>query len=240
MVCFVQAEAIADISARGTHPLNHVKVVICGSAGAGKTATLRSLLHPQLPFEQPLSTIGVEETVVEVRAAFNTDGFRKVDQTQERERESQQLERTMARHVLDQMRSRDARAGEAVGPSVAGQSKPPPPPPPMTPAQPATAREGAPTAKRVAVDASLVQSLVQEYERTGDKDWPVVVSFMDLGGQDLFFSFHRLFVSSIALYLIVFSMEDVLSTDRSTKEKALEHVRQWINVIKVSWLRVCV
>jgi len=87
----------------------------------------------------------------------------------------------------------------------------------------------------VNVDNKLVKKLLEQKkdEATGDAS-PVVVSFLDLGGQEVFYPLHSFFISPDGLYLIVFNMEDLLPTARpEVKAEALDYIHRWINAIVV-------
>jgi GTPase SAR1 family protein len=81
---------------------------------------------------------------------------------------------------------------------------------------------------------------VKKYEEdlkaniTGGKS-PVVVSFLDLGGQEVFYALHPYFITSAGLFLIVFNMEHLLPTaPAEERAEALAYIKRWINATIVS------
>ena len=67
--------------------------------------------------------------------------------------------------------------------------------------------------------------------KTGTDLW---ITFLDYGGQPVFYTMHHLFMKKNTLYLIVFNMEDML--DEGKREAAVLNLRFWIDSIVIHTL----
>ena len=93
-----------------------------------------------------------------------------------------------------------------------------------------------PTATCVEYDVKTVKKYEEDLKAnvTGGKS-PVVVSFLDLGGQEVFYALHPYFITSAGLFLIVFNMEHLLPTaPAEERAEALAYIKRWINATIVS------
>ncbi|EGD79676.1 hypothetical protein PTSG_10661 [Salpingoeca rosetta] len=57
----------------------------------------------------------------------------------------------------------------------------------------------------------------------------VTFKIFDLGGQSTFYIFHPFFLTKYAVYLLVFSMEDLLHQDESKRTEAWEFMEHWLS-----------
>ena len=92
-----------------------------------------------------------------------------------------------------------------------------------------------PTAGSVQYDDKLVTSYMDENRASGDGgSFPVVVSCLDLGGQDNFYAFHPYFFTRDGVIFVVFNMTH-LHTSAAAEEtsEALDYIKRWINAIMV-------
>ena len=101
---------------------------------------------------------------------------------------------------------------------------------------PSSPAEFTPTAtSKLAVDADQVKAFVEQSKGRGEgESRPAVVSFLDLGGQEVFYPLHSFFITSTGFFLIVFNMELLLPTaSDEEKEEVLDYIRRWENAIVV-------
>ncbi|EGD73736.1 hypothetical protein PTSG_12317 [Salpingoeca rosetta] len=57
----------------------------------------------------------------------------------------------------------------------------------------------------------------------------VTFKIFDLGGQSTFYIFHPFFLTKYAVYLLVFSMEDLLHQDKSKRAESWEFMEHWLS-----------
>ncbi|EGD77628.1 hypothetical protein PTSG_08722 [Salpingoeca rosetta] len=63
----------------------------------------------------------------------------------------------------------------------------------------------------------------------GEGKMQVSFKIFDLGGQSTFYIFHPFFLTEYAVYLLVFSMEDLLHQDESKRTEAWEFMEHWLS-----------
>ncbi|EGD79591.1 hypothetical protein PTSG_10437 [Salpingoeca rosetta] len=63
----------------------------------------------------------------------------------------------------------------------------------------------------------------------GEGKMQVSFKIFDLGGQSTFYVFHPFFLTRYAVYLLVFSMEDLLHQDESKRTEAWEFMEHWLS-----------
>ncbi|EGD81341.1 hypothetical protein PTSG_11382 [Salpingoeca rosetta] len=59
----------------------------------------------------------------------------------------------------------------------------------------------------------------------------VTFKVFDLGGQSTFYIFHPFFLTKYAVYLLVFSMEDLLHQDKSKRAESWEFMEHWLSAL---------
>ncbi|EGD82869.1 hypothetical protein PTSG_03500 [Salpingoeca rosetta] len=64
---------------------------------------------------------------------------------------------------------------------------------------------------------------------TGEGSARVTFKVFDLGGQSTFYIFHPFFLTEYAVYLLVFSMEDLLHQDESKRAETWEFLEHWLS-----------
>ena len=92
-----------------------------------------------------------------------------------------------------------------------------------------------PTAAKVTVDAGLVKAYVDKTKTCSSAySNPVVVKFLDLGGQEVFYPLHSFFISPKGLFILVFNMEHLIKSSPVSKiNETLADIKNWINAIAV-------
>lgn len=91
-----------------------------------------------------------------------------------------------------------------------------------------------PTPATVTIDKQMVKEYLQQDEANANEG-SVTVTFLDLGGQEVFFPIHVFFMTPSGFFIIVFNMEHLLpSALPETKKEALDYIRRWINAVVVS------
>ncbi|EGD78224.1 hypothetical protein PTSG_12865 [Salpingoeca rosetta] len=63
----------------------------------------------------------------------------------------------------------------------------------------------------------------------GEGKTQVSFKIFDLGGQSTFYIFHPFFLTKYAVYLLVFSMEDLLHQDKSKRAESWEFMEHWLS-----------
>ena len=75
---------------------------------------------------------------------------------------------------------------------------------------------------------------VRRYKDSGEE--PIKLSFLDFGGQEVFYTLHHLFITRFCVYVVAFNME-WLWEDASNKnfkpDECLSFLRFWLNSIYV-------
>lgn len=66
---------------------------------------------------------------------------------------------------------------------------------------------------------------------SGKEHSGVRVKFVDLGGQDVFFPIHNLYMTPYNVYVVVFSLDEWMV--KSTSEHARERLTLWLNTLAV-------
>ena len=222
---------------------------MCGRGRSGKTATILALMGHT--FTQTESTVGAEDNVVDMRQAQVGGTVWKPHVPPEKEAEAmvaQQIMRLKKEEALKSAESLTSPPTNASGTSGNAKSAAAKTYPEKirslvtsvsaeaTPSETVDTHVKAPTTAVVNVDNQLVKKLVEESKSGADGDGlPIVVSFLDLGGQEVFYPLHSFFITSMGMFLILFNMEDLLPSVKSeVRAEALEYVRRWINAIVVS------
>ena len=62
------------------------------------------------------------------------------------------------------------------------------------------------------------------------------LSVFDYGGQEVFIQLHQMFLSANSMYVIVFSLADLLRGSEVAKREAKEHLAHWIESVVVHTL----
>ena len=77
-------------------------------------------------------------------------------------------------------------------------------------------------------------AIVSKKKADGDLNDAVTVSFLDFGGQEVFYPMHSFLITPKGFYLILFNMESLLPTALpEEKARELDYLRRWINAIVV-------
>ena len=74
----------------------------------------------------------------------------------------------------------------------------------------------------------LTDDLLMDAE---DSKGRIILSTWDFGGQEIFYTIHHLFLTQFGVYLVVFSMTDMLNSTK--KKKCIEYLRFWLNSISL-------
>ncbi|EGD82689.1 hypothetical protein PTSG_03350 [Salpingoeca rosetta] len=85
---------------------------------------------------------------------------------------------------------------------------------------------------RPSVSAEAMEKAIKEFNVDavmGEGKSRVTFKVFDLGGQSTFYLFHPFFLTKYAVYLLVFSMEDLLHQDESKRDEAWEFMEHWLS-----------
>ncbi|EGD80138.1 hypothetical protein PTSG_13103 [Salpingoeca rosetta] len=95
----------------------------------------------------------------------------------------------------------------------------------------AAARDNSTTAT-TGMSAEEMEKAIKEFNVDavmGEGKARVTFKVFDLGGQSTFYIFHPFFLTKYAVYLLVFSMEDLLHEDESHRAEAWEFMEHWLS-----------
>ncbi|EGD80268.1 hypothetical protein PTSG_10524 [Salpingoeca rosetta] len=82
------------------------------------------------------------------------------------------------------------------------------------------------------MSAEEMEKAIKEFNMDavmGEGKARVTFKIFDLGGQSTFYIFHPFFLTKYAVYLLVFSMEDLLHEDESHRAEAWEFMEHWLS-----------
>ncbi|EGD78054.1 hypothetical protein PTSG_08933 [Salpingoeca rosetta] len=82
------------------------------------------------------------------------------------------------------------------------------------------------------MSAEEMEKAIKEFNMDavmGEGKARVTFKIFDLGGQSTFYIFHPFFLTKYAVYLLVFSMEDLLHQDESHRAEAWEFMEHWLS-----------
>lgn len=237
---------------QGTHkaPWRRSKLMVVGEGGAGKTATVRSLLNKVFD-ENWDSTVGVAITETNAQDVWTPDGkngfaqtiaqrlavLAQEDERQQAEKEKKkrknQPKRAMPKELEGSSDAKDEEEEEKQEEKQEETKK--------APAsnesekkkeqQPAQSKvedsinldeiENEPLEKLFPFDATMVA-------KGRDEGEGVRMSIWDYGGQDVFYTLHHLFLTKYGVYLVVFDMTKMLKNDKGS----MDFLKFWLNSIR--------
>ena len=70
-------------------------------------------------------------------------------------------------------------------------------------------------------------------DNNNGKEQSIALSIWDLGGQEVFYALHHLFLTKYAVYLCIFDMTHMISDDKEIRNKSLEYTNFWLRSIQM-------
>ncbi len=61
----------------------------------------------------------------------------------------------------------------------------------------------------------------------------IALSIWDLGGQEVFYTLHHLFLSKFAVYICIFNMQHMIDEDKAVRMKSMEYTNFWLRSIQM-------
>ncbi len=79
----------------------------------------------------------------------------------------------------------------------------------------------------------LVAKAVDDKDKILKNEENIALSIWDLGGQEVFYTLHHLFLTEYAVYLCIFDMRHMISDDKQVREKSLNYTNFWLRSIQM-------
>jgi GTPase SAR1 family protein len=183
-------------------PWKHTKLFLLGDSGAGKTSTLRWLKGDK--FESKHITTDLVEREVVDRQKWKNVIISPND--------------LIADGVVEQKNFVNTQMNPS-SPNVVSSNN-----------AAESLEESNEKIKQLEIDHNTIQDVRDKIKEYRKKQLPTTFDVWDFGGQDVYYNTHHFFLSSKAVYLLVFNISELLK--QTKKEDQLNRIKFWLNSIR--------
>ena len=243
-------EQIEQAMKKGRKPWGRSKIMIVGEGRAGKTALSNSIIGK--PFEDTESTVGINQLTFDVKYTSLGQGT-----WNEYVKPEKEFEAAIASMVMIEDSNRDTQQERTSNQSNQNADTVNKENTPSSPSSSSLSLSEVAMIRNNNVTNHLdVNHTRNDSKQNKDKEFPpvdedlvmkclsdsvqsqskVILSLFDFGGQSVFDIIHHFFLTKYGVYILVFRMDWILSSDQSLVDRCFSLLSFWMNSITVHTL----